>query len=86
MLKQCALAFAQTKPTEWDYFRQEWLEKMTITIAKIEPTAFNVETADNSASIEPRIVPYESEPIEPLPEQKEEPKPHRSRALKKDEE
>ena len=27
MLKQCALAFAQSKPTEWDYFRQEWSRK-----------------------------------------------------------
>jgi len=52
LLKECALAFAQSKPTEWDHFRQEWFTRNLKTEV----------TATIPVSLEPSIVQVEEEP------------------------
>lgn len=55
MLKECALAFAQTKAREWDCFREEWFAKYRDSIVAVEPLPIM-----NAVDVEP-VEEYEPE-------------------------
>jgi len=84
LLKQCALAFAQSKPTEWDHFRQEWFaQKKLVVVFPTNEVCFR-SPLHSDISGTATAEELKEENIMNLPE--EEVKRCRSRALKKDEE